>query len=147
MARNGLTEALLGGAVAIVVAAVLRIPAAHRPALLAGAYLANVAASLLTGDDLGTALALSACNTIEVLLCALPLARFRPLCRIHPMRGYFGAGVKHVSRSMTVGGVFRSVSRPFYRLDSPESMQLARRSGRPPNPVPASPARTAEGNR
>jgi PAS domain S-box-containing protein len=116
---------------AIVVAAVLRIPAAHRPALLAGAYLANVAASLLTGDDLGTALALSACNTIEVLFCALPLARFDPeaeLARPRTLLAYCGlalgvgpvvsAGLAAAFLAISADADFWQVAKVWYAADA-----------------------------
>ena len=62
---------------ALTLACILRSPGRSRLWLAAG-FLGNVAADLLIGDSVATALVLSGCNALEVLICAAGLRRLVP---------------------------------------------------------------------
>jgi len=85
LAWVGIEGASLGGRVAVlwlanaaIIALLLRRPRSTWLLLGTAALLGNVAAALLTGDTLPLALALSACNLVEILLVAHLLERRFP---------------------------------------------------------------------
>src|SRR5579863_595057 len=62
--------ALIWPANAVIMAALLRTPVRHWPWFLVGGALANLGADFLVGDQPAQALALTGCNSFEILLCA-----------------------------------------------------------------------------
>lgn len=59
----------------ILAAFLLRAPSYRWPCLAISAYTANLSVNLLAGDMASVAVGLSACNTLETLICAVPLRR------------------------------------------------------------------------
>ena len=83
---------------AILLAVLLRSPADHWAGYVSDGFAGNIIADLTTGDHLPTALALSLCNTVEILIAAIIVRRFwgsnPDLTKIRALGGFMAvAGV------------------------------------------------------